>query len=64
MKSFEIGNMSVSCYRGCFTREVACEMLLSQFLGSECCKNPLLLERISALRSLVKGTPEYNSLKK
>lgn len=64
MKSFEIGNMSVSCYRGCFTREVAGEMLLSQFLGSECCKNPLLLERISALRSLVKGTPEYNSLKK
>lgn len=56
--------MSVSCYRGCYIRDVAGEMLLSQFLGSECCANPLLLERISALRSFVKDTPEYNRLKK
>ena len=64
MKSPEIGNMWVSCYRGCYDRNVAGNLLLSEFLGSECCEDPRLADRVASLRSMTKGTPEYDDMKK
>lgn len=64
MRSSEIGNMWVSCYRGCYDRNVAGNLLLSEFLGSECCDDPRLADRVASLRSMTKGTPEYDDMKK
>ena len=64
MRASEISSMIVSCYYGCFDRNVAASMTLKEFLTDRVCANPQLRERVDKMRQYRKHTDDYDRIKR